>query len=159
MSNVVTGGRAQLYLPDGAGNLVLAGVYESANYTKGLSTEDIHTLGAFAPREIAITAANAITISCSGFRVVGRGTTQLGKFPRLADLLSYTGVVVKVVDRQTSKTLIVATGCVPNSENGSHNSRATSRVTINYTGIAIFDEATTDNNGNPTDGEGVPSWP
>lgn len=159
MSQTVTGGRAQLYLPDQSGNLVLAGVFESVNYTKGLGVEDIHTLGAYAPREIAITSYNAVTLSCAGFRVIGKGTTVLGKFPRLADILSYQGVVIKVVDRQSGDTMLVATGCVPNSENGNHNARATSRMTINYMGIAIFDESTTDSSGNPTDGEGVPSWP
>jgi len=158
MSQTMTGGRAQLYLPDESGILQLAGVYESVNYTKGLGVEDIHTLGAYGPREIAITSYNAVTLSCSGFRVIGKGTTVLGKFPKLGDLLKYQGVTIQVRDRQDNgKIILVAVGCVPTSENGNHNARATSRMTINYTGIAIFDEATL-KDGNPEDGEGV-GWP
>lgn len=159
MSQTITGGRAQLYLPDGSGNLVLAGVFDTVSRGKGLSTEAIHTLGQYSAREIAITAYNEVTVNCSGFRVLDKGTTVLGKFPRLADLLSYQGVVVKVVDRQSGDTLLVVTGAVPTSDNENYSARATTKTSISYTGIAAFDESTVDPSGNPTDGEGTPSWP
>jgi hypothetical protein len=159
MSQTVTGGRAQLYLPDLTGNLVLAGVFDTVSRGKGLSTEAIHTLGQYSAREIAITAYNEITVNCSGFRVVGKGTTVLGKFPRLADLLNYQGVVIKVVDRQSGDTILVVTGAVPTADNENYSARATTKTNISYTGIAAFDESTVDASGNPTDGEGTPSWP
>jgi len=155
----VTGGRAQLYLPDQSGNLVLAGVFDTVSRGKGLSTEAIHTLGQYSAREITITAYNEVTINCSGFRVVGAGTTVLGNFPTLAELLNYQSVVIKVVDRQTGDTLLVVTGCVPTSDNENYSAKATTKTSISYTGIAAFDESTTDSSGNPTDGEGTPSWP
>lgn len=159
MSQTITGGRAQLYLPDQSGTLVLAGVFDSVSRTRGLGVEDIHTLGQYGPREIAITSYNAVTLNCTGFRVAGKGTTVLGKFPKLADILAYQGVVVKVVDRQTGNTLTVVTGCVPTTDSENYNARATSKTNISYTGIAAYDEATTDGSGNPNDGENVPSWP
>jgi hypothetical protein len=159
MSVTITGGRAQLYLPDLTGNLVLAGVFDTVSRGKGLSTEAVHTLGQYSAREIAITAYNEVTVNCSGFRVLDKGTTVLGKFPRLQDLLNYQGVVIKVVDRQSGDTLLVVTGAVPNADNESYSARATTKTSISYTGIAAFDESTTDANGTPTDSEGTPSWP
>lgn len=159
MSQTITGGRAQLYLPNESGTLVLAGVFDTVSRQKGLSTEAIHTLGQFSAREIAITAYNEVTVNCSGFRVLNEGTTVLGKFPRLADLLSYQGVVIKVVDRQSGDTLLVVTGAVPSADSENYSARATTKTSISYTGIAAFDESTTDQSGNPTDGEGTPSWP
>ena len=158
-SQTITGGRAQLYLPNQQGTLVLAGVYDTVSRSKGLSTEAIHTLGQFSAREIAITAYNEVTVNCSGFRVLDHGTTVLGDFPTLADLLNYQSAVIKVVDRQSGKTLLVVTGCVPTSDSENYSSRATTKINISYTGIAAFDEETTDASGNPTDGEGTPSWP
>ena len=159
MSQTITGGRAQLYLPDQSGNLVLAGVFDTVSRGRGLSTEAIHTLGQYSAREIAITAYNEITVNCSGFRVLDKGTTVLGQFPRLQDLLNYQSAVVKVVDRQSGKTLLVVTGATPTSDNENYSARATTKTNISYTGIAAFDESTTDASGNPTDGEGTPSWP
>ncbi len=159
MSQTITGGRAQLYLPDQNGNLVLAGVYDTVSRGKGLSTEAIHTLGQFSAREVAITAYNEVSVNCSGFRVLDHGTTVLGEFPTLAALLNYQAAVIKVIDRQSGKTLLVVTGCVPTSDNENYSARATTKISISYTGIAAFDEQTVDASGTPTDGEGTPSWP
>jgi len=155
----VTGGRALLYLPNNTGTLQLAGVYDTVSRTRGLSVEAIHTLGQYSAREIAVTAYNEVTLNCSGFRVVGAGTTVLGNFPTLGALLGYSGSVVKVVDRQTGDTIMVVTGAMPTSDSENYSARATTKTNISYTGIAAFDESTTDASGNPTDGEGTPSWP
>jgi hypothetical protein len=158
-SFTVTGGRAELFLPNQTGTLVLAGVFDTVSRAKGLGVEAIHTLGQYSAREIAITSYNEVTVNCSGFRVVGAGTTVLGQFPTLAQLLNYTSATIKVVDRQTGLTLLVVTGACPTSDNENYSARATTKTSLSYTGIAAFDEATTDASGNTTDGEGTPSWP
>lgn len=158
-SNTITGGRAELYLPDQSGNLILAGVFDTVSRGKGLGTEAIHTLGQYSAREVVITSYNEVTVNCSGFRVVDHGTTVIGNFPTLAELLNYNAVTIKVVDRQSGKTLLVVTGCVPSTDNENYSARATTKTSLSYTGIAAFDEETTDPSGNVTDGEGTPSWP
>ena len=158
-SQTITGGRAELFLPDATGNLILAGVFDTVSRGKGLGTEAIHTLGQYSAREIAITSYNEVTVNCSGFRVLNHGTTVIGNFPTLAELLNYNAVTIKVVDRQTGSTLLVVTGAVPTSDNENYSSRATTKTSISYTGIAAFDEETTDPSGNVTDGEGTGSWP
>jgi hypothetical protein len=158
-SYTITGGRALLYLPNQSGTLVLAGTFDTVSRGRGLSTEAIHTLGQYSAREIAITAYNEVTVNCSGFRVVGAGTTVLGNFPTLGELISFSGVVIKVVDRQTGDTIMVVTGAVPNANTENHNVKATSKISISYVGIAAFSENEVDPSGNPTDGEGTPSWP
>jgi hypothetical protein len=161
MSQTITGGRALLYVPDITGNLVLGGVFDTVSRGKGLSTEAIHTLGQYSAREIAITAYNEVTVNCSGFRVLDHGTTVLGKFPRLQDLLNYQAVTIKVVDRESGKTLLVVTGAVPTSDNENYSARATTKTSLSYTGIAAFDESagSTDASGKVVDSEGTGSWP
>lgn len=159
MSQTITGGMALLYLPDMQGNLVLAGTFDSVSRNKSLSIEAVHTLGQFSAREIPITAYGEVTVSCSGFRVADHSTTFIGKFPRLQDLLNYQAVTIKIVNRQSGATLLVVTGAVPNADSENYSAKATTKNSISYTGIAAFDEQTTDQSGTVTDSEGTPSWP
>jgi len=136
MAKVMTGGRAKLFV-----NNQLVGIYETCTYNMNIGTEPIHLLGRFSPAEITPTSYEAVTISCSGFRIVGQGPHVLPGVPKLQDLLALEGVTIAIVDRQTGQAILTAIGCVANSYNGNHNSRATSRITVNYTGLRISDES------------------
>jgi len=142
-SKVVTGARAKVYVDN-----QLVGIYETATYNVNIGTEPIHLLGRYSPDEITPTSYEAVTISCSGFRVVGQGPHVLPKVPKLQDLLNLEAVTLAVVDRQTGETMLTAIGCVPNSYNGNHNARATSRITVNYTGLRLSDESGAQDEGN-----------
>ena len=135
-SQVLTGARAKIYV-----NNQLVGIYETCTYNMNIGTEPIHLLGRYSAAEITPTSYEAITISCSGFRIVGQGPHVLPAVPKLQDLLNLNAVTVAIVDRQSGDTILTAIGCVPNSYNGNHNARATSRITINYTGLVLSDEA------------------
>jgi len=136
MSKVLTGARAKIFV-----NNNLVGIYETCTYNMNIGTEPIHVLGRYSPAEITQTSYEAVTISCSGFRIVGQGPHVLPAVPKLQDLLQLEGVTIAVVDRQSGKTILTAIGCIANSYNGNHNARATSRVTISYTGLRISDES------------------
>lgn len=135
MSKVMTGARAKIFV-----NNQLVGIFETCTYNMNIGTEPIHILGRFSPDEITPTSYEAIGIQCSGFRVVGNGPHVLPAVPKLQDLLNLEAVTITVVDRQTGQSILTAIGCVPNSYNGNHNARATSRVSISYTGLRLFDE-------------------
>ena len=148
-SKVLTGARAKVYV-----NNQLVGIFETATYNMNIGTEPIHLLGRYSPDEITPTSYEAVTISCSGFRVVGQGPHVLPAVPKLQDLLTLEGVTLAIVDRQSGDTILTAIGCVPNSYNGNHNARATSRITINYTGLRLSDES-----GDQDEGTGAVSLP
>ena len=136
-TKVMTGARAVVQGPNG----VPIGIFESCTYNMNIGTEPIHILGRYNPAEITPTSYEAVTLSCSGFRLVGSGPHDAGQVPKLGQLLKFEGITMSVVDRQTGKTILTVSGCVPNSYNGNHNSRATSRITINYTGNLMTDES------------------
>lgn len=136
MSKVMVGARAKVYVDN-----VLVGIFESCNYNTNISVEAIHLLGRYSPDEITPTSYEAITLSCSGFRVVKSGVHVLPKFPKLQDILNLQAVTISVVDRQSKETIMTAIGCIGTSMNGNHNARATSRVTVNYTGLRLSDES------------------
>jgi hypothetical protein len=159
MSQTLTGARVELFVPNQVGTLVLAGIYDTVSKNVSLGTEGVWTLGQYSAREIPITSYELVSLNCSGFRVLDHGVTIIGNFPTLADLLNFNSVTLKVVDRQSGKTILVVTGAVPNANTENHNVKATSKISISYVGIAAFSENEVDPNGVPTDGEGVPSWP
>jgi len=135
-SKVMVGARAKVYV-----NNQLVGIFETCSYNMSIGTEPIHLLGRYSPDEITPTSYEAVTLNCSGFRVVDQGPHVLPAVPKLQDLLTLEAVTLAVVDRQSGKTILTAIGCIPNSYNGNHNARATSRVTINYTGLRLSDES------------------
>lgn len=135
-SKVMVGARAKVYVDN-----VLVGIFESCNYNTNIGVEAIHLLGRYSPDEITPTSYEAVTLSCSGFRVVKSGAHVLPKMPKLQDLLNLEAVTITVVDRQTKETILTAIGCIGTSQSGNHNARATSRVTVNYTGLRLSDES------------------
>jgi hypothetical protein len=134
----VTGARALVYV-----NNQLVGIFESCTIANTTSTEAIHLLGRYTPAEIAITAKEAVNITCSGFRVAGNGITVLPAVPLVQDLLNFEPFTIAVVDRQnpTNPPLATILNCVPTTDNTNYNAKATSRVNINYLGTIYSDEA------------------
>ena len=141
MSYTITGARALVYV-----NNQLVGIFESCTVSNTTSTEAIHLLGRFTPAEIAITAKEAVNITCSGFRVAGNGKTVLPAVPKVQDLLNFEPFTITVLDRAAapgSAPLETIIGCVPTTDNTNYNAKATSRVNISYMGIISSDEAGT----------------
>jgi hypothetical protein len=149
MSQTMTGSRAKVYV-----NNQLVGIFESCTIANTTGTEAIHLLGRYSPDEIAITSKEAVTVTCSGFRVIGFGKTTLPAVPKIQDLLAFQPFTITVVDRQTGATIETILGCVPTSDNTNYNAKATSRVNITYMGIRASDEA-----GDQDEGTGSVSLP
>lgn len=135
-SKVMVGARAKVYIDN-----VLVGIFENCNYNSSIGVEAIHLLGRYSPDEITPTSYEAVTLSCSGFRVVKSGVHVLPKFPKVQDILGLEAVTITVVDRQTKETVLTAIGCIGTTNTGNHNARATSRITVNYTGLRLSDES------------------
>lgn len=136
MAKVLTGPRAVVSVDN-----QVVGLFESCTYGTNIGTEPIHLLGRFGPDEITPTSYEAVTINCSGFRVVDQGVHQLPKMPRLQDLLSLGPVTISIRDRQTGDLIMTAIGCIPNSYSSGVNARATSRIQITYIGLKVTDES------------------
>lgn len=145
MSKTVTGSRALVHV-DGQ----LVGLFESISVSNTTSVEAIHILGKFTPDEIAITARESVNVSCSGFRIAGNGKNVLPKVPRVQDLLNFTPFTITIVDRQlapgqtTPTVLETILNCVPTTDQVNYNSKATSKISINYMGIIASSEGGTD---------------
>lgn len=146
-SKTMVGGRAKVYIGQ-----TLIGIFDSCSTSRSYGSEVVHTLGKYGPQEVVYTSAEAVNVSCSGFRVVDTGVHTLGggQVPTVGQLLSFEPFTISVIDRQSGKTVRVVEGCVPTTDNDNFNAKATSKVTINYTGTVTYDESGPQNEGDAT---------
>jgi len=138
-SNVMTGARAKVFVDD-----VLVGIFDSCSYSVNIGAEPIHTLGKFGPQEITPTSYEAVTVNCSGFRVIGNGAHKLPKMPKLEDLLNLESVKIDVVDRRSESgdlPIMSVQNCIPVSYSTSYQAKASSRIQITYMGEKASDES------------------
>lgn len=148
-SKVVTGARTKVYV-----NNQLVGIFDSCSYSTNIGIEPIFILGRYSASEITPTSYEAVTLQCSGFRLVDEGSKVLPAVPMVQDLLTLDGVTLAVVDRQSGKSLLTVLGAVGHSDSGNYNAKATSKINISYTGIIASTEA-----GNESESSGASDLP
>lgn len=136
MAKTLTGARAVVSVDN-----QVVGLFESCSYGANIGVDPIHILGKFSVEEIVPTSYEAISVRCSGFRVVDQGVHLLPKFPKLQDLLALQGITISIRDRQTGENIMTVVGCVPTSYDTAVNARASSRFSVSYTGIKLEDES------------------
>lgn len=138
-AKVFTGARAKVYVND-----VLVGMFDSCSYAVNVGAEAIHILGRYSPAEITQTSYEAVTVNCSGFRLIGNGGHVLPKMPKLQDLLSLEGITLAMVDRQAATgdaPILTVLNCLPISYSTGANAKSTSRIQITYMGTHASDES------------------
>ena len=134
----MAGARAKMYVDE-----VLVGVFDSCNYAVNVGAEPIHILGRYGPADITPTSYEAVSASCSGFRIIEHGGHMLPKFPKLQDLLNLETVKLAIVDRQSKENIpiLVIHGAIPVNYSTGYQARATSRIQITYLGVKATDES------------------
>lgn len=146
MSRTMTGARARISV-DGQ----LVGMFDSVSYGAALGNEGIFTLGRFGAHEIAITSYETISVSCTGFRIIGQGANVLPKFPKLQDLLNLGTVTLSITDRESGDNIMTVVGAVAVNYSTGHNAKATSKINITYVGTKLEEESgSQDETGDPS---------
>lgn len=118
----------------------ICGIYDSCNYSVSHGTEAVHILGRFSPVEIAITSQEAVSVNCSGFRLVGNGVHVLPKAPKLEQLIALENITISIKDRVSLQNIMIVTGCKVTGHSGGVSSKAISRCSVNYLGTVYSDE-------------------
>ena len=137
-AKVFTGARAKVYVDN-----VLVGMFDSCSFAVNIGAEPIHILGRYSAAEIAQTSYEAVTVNCSGFRIIGNGGHLLPKVPKLQDLLNLETITLAMVDRQSTDNapIMVVQNCLPISYSTGANAKASSRIQISYLGTHAYDES------------------
>ncbi len=137
-AKVFTGSRAKVYCDN-----VLVGIFDSCSYAVNIGAEAIHILGRYSPAEITQTSYEAVTVNCSGFRIIGNGGHVLPKVPKLQDLLNLETITLAMLDRQdqSNTPVMIVQNCIPINYSTGANGKATSRIQITYMGTHASDES------------------
>jgi hypothetical protein len=143
-ARTLSGARAQLAMVDPTtGTAQVVGIFNNVSYGQTYSAEPIYVLGSFSPVETVYTAAEAIHISASGWRVFGKGAHVSGGVPALDKILSHEYLEMTVFDRQNPGTPIAKFKSVrPTGYSTSIANRQASEISVNFVGLRMDDEST-----------------
>jgi len=140
----MTGARAKVYIadPNNGGSPVLVGIFNSVAWGLNFEVRPVEILGRFSPDELVYTAQDAISIQCSGFRVVGNGPHAMARMPNTRDLLTHEYLQMVILDRQTGQEIAKFHSVRPVSYQTTLNARNLEEVSVSYMGLLVDDEST-----------------
>lgn len=142
-AKVMTGARAQVMIVDpntGEGRVV--GIFNNVSYGLTYGAEPIFILGRYSPDEIVYTSQEAVSITCSGWRVVDSGPHATAKVPSLDALMNHEYIELAIFDRQTNKRIAKIHSVRPTSYNTTLANRQPEEVSITFLGLLVDDEST-----------------
>jgi hypothetical protein len=141
-AKALTGARCKLYI-----NGQLAGVFTSVTYGVSYGMSPVYVLGRYGPAELCPTDQDVVTVTTSGFRVIGNGPHKIGNVPMLQDLLNHEDISLQIIDRQTeandpaNSNIMTVTGVRPTGYDTTTSSRGLQDLTVRFIGLAIHDES------------------
>lgn len=144
---IMSGARAALYLNDANGNSQLVGLFTTASWALNYDAQANYILGRYSPAEITYTGQEAVTVNCSGFRVVNNDPYEAALVPHLQDLLTHQDISISIYDRQTGVEIMNVVGVRPTGFNSDVAARAIAGLSVSFMGLRITSES------NPQDGE------
>ena len=136
MAEIFNGAMAVIYVDSKP-----VGLFDSATYNVNHGAEPIFTCGRHSPHSISITSQEAVSVSCSGFRIIGNGAHVLPKAPKLQDLLNLEDITISIKDRTTGTNILIVKGCKVVGHSGGVQAKQISKVSVNYLGTAYNDES------------------
>jgi hypothetical protein len=148
---VMSGARAKLGVFDpSTGQTQVVGIFSNVSYGLTYDTSPIYILGRYSAAEIEYTSMDVVHIQASGWRVIKQGPHVAARIPKLSDLLNHEYLELAIIDRQLEAT--GADGRIakfrqvrPTGYSTSISARQPTDVQVNFTGILVDDESTTNN--------------
>jgi hypothetical protein len=141
-AKTVHGGRAQLIVSDpNTGDSRVVGIFNSVSFGLTYDVQPVFLLGRMSPDELVYTAQEAVSVTASGFRVVGADPHIAAKVPLLQDLLVHEYIEMAVFDRQTGVLIARIHSLRPTGYNTTISARNLEEVTCSFTGLLLDTES------------------
>ena len=139
---VMNGARAKLSIIDPNTNTVqVVGIFNSVSLALQYSTQPVFILGRYSTAEIDYTGMEPVSVTASGWRVVGSGAHAAAKVPKLQDLLQHEYLQLQIIDRQTGQTVAKVTNVRPTGYSTTIDARNLEQLTVTFVGILLDDES------------------
>lgn len=140
---IFSGARAKLSITNpNAGTDQVIGIFNNVSYGFSYSTTPAYILGRFTAAEIDYTSVDTVSVSATGYRIIGQGGHTAGAMPSVNDLLQHEYVTLTVYDRTTGRRMAIIKDCRPTGYSTTISARNTVEITVNYVGIVADDEST-----------------
>lgn len=136
VSKTFHGARAVLSI-----NGKVVGVFSQCSGNIRLGVEPTSTLGRFTAGELVYTNADPVTVSVSGYRVIGNGPHGTPAMPKIKDLLDADDITLSISDRATGETMFTLLEAKCPSANFSVAHRQLSDMSLEFIGIRSEDES------------------
>ncbi len=140
IAETMQGARAKVYVANR-----LVGVATNVSYSVSHGAEAIHTLGRFEAQEIVLTSYEAVSVTLTGFKVIGKGPyhKENGKSITTApgELFKNVEFDIHIEDRETKKITMRVTRCRNTGLTSDMSAKTTNSFTATFLGIIMQDEA------------------
>lgn len=137
---VLSGNRCKVYVTKDDGSSVLVGIFNRMSYQVSLAAEPAFILGRDSAASIDYTGYEIVSISATGWRVVGQGAHRLAGVPKLQELLTAGYLTFEVFDRGTGESVARISNVRAVGYSGDFASKSLSEMPVNYIGIKAADE-------------------
>ena len=136
VSKVFHGARGQVFV-----NGQISGIFSSISYGVDIDVSPAFVLGRFSPMELDVLAQEAISLTCTGWRVLNEGpySGSIG-VPKLQDLLTVDDITISLYDRQTGNFIMTVVGCKSQGWSSGLDSKAQQTLTVRFLGLRLEDE-------------------
>ena len=146
---IMNGARAKLGFvdPNQGGDIpVFCGIFSTVSFGVTYDAQPAYILGRYSAAEIDYTSQDLVHITCSGWRVIGRGPHVTAHIPKLQDLLSHQYLTMVIWDRQletktSSGVIATITQVRPTGYNTTSSARTLQEITCSFVGIMADDES------------------
>jgi len=146
VSKTMHGARAIIW----AGSTPL-GIFNQCSYGRNYDITPVYLIGRVTAAELVYTGAEVITVSCSGFRVMGHGPfasvdpTGNGLVPKLQNILNTEDITLSLHDRlepdPDKGTIMVLTNVKAQGFQSSVSARSIQDLALTFMGIHLSDES------------------
>ena len=139
----MSGARAKLAVADPSGNFHVVGIFNNVSWGLTYDVQPAYILGRYSPAELDYTAQEPVSITCSGWRIIGKGPHVSARVPRLQDLLTADYIELTVYDRASNDLPIAKFHSVrPTGFSTTLTARQLEEVTVTFVGLLVDDEST-----------------
>ena len=143
---IVSGARCKVGFMNGD-TVQYIGIYNTVQFSVRYDVTPAWILGRYSAATLEYTAAEVVTITATGYRIVDNGPHVAGQMPKLQDLLNGPTVVFSVLDRQTNKEIARIHPVLPAGFDTTITAKQLEEMTLTYVGIYHDDETTLDAGG------------
>ena len=138
---IVSGARCKVGFIDPNNNKSqIIGIYNTVQYSVRYDVTPAWILGRYSAAGLEYTAAEPVSISATGYRIVDHGPYAVGQLPKLQDLINGGELVFVIYDRVTNKEIAKISHVKAVGFDTTISAKQLEEMTLQYIGILHQDE-------------------